>query len=366
MTDDTQLPELTRRQEEILALIIRSYTNKPEPVSSKFLKESYSLGYSAATIRNEMMVLDELGLINAPHTSAGRVPSAVGYRYFVKRLLESNALLPSEQAYIAERFQSLPLAMEHWLKGAARQLTRTVQIASLVTPPVAAISRFKHLELIAIQGRLCLMVLVLQGGSVHQQMINLAEPVSQETLSETASQINRIGGNLTAGDLRVRSVQLAVLPRDLSELAAEMMERADTNRVRTVYRDGLSEVVGSFPVHEGDQQVLRVFEENAILNMIISEFVEPLESSEVKVVIAGEGRWEELSHLTMILSRYGIPDHASGALGVLGPTNLDYARAISTVRYIADLLTSMLEDLYQIDEMDDKPPLPPETPPNTP
>lgn len=347
MIDNPPMQELTRRQEEILSLVIRSYNRKPEPVSSKYLKEAYDLNYSSATIRNELVVLDELGLIKAPHTSAGRIPTESGYRYFVKRLLNSNVLLPSEQAHIAERFQSLPMAMEQWLRGAARQLTQTVHIASLVTPPVAETSRFKHVELISIQGRLCLMVLVLQGGSVHQQMLNLANPISQEVLSEIASRINKSCANLDANETKRKGIQLGALEREIYELMANLMERADNNRVRVIYQDGLSEVVGSFSAGEGVQQAVRVFEEKAVLNMMLNDFVEPLESTDIQVVIAGEGRWEELSHLTMVLSRYGIPGQASGALGVLGPTNLDYARAISAVRYIAELMTAMLEDMYK-------------------
>jgi heat-inducible transcriptional repressor len=146
MEDTPAFPELTRRQEEILSLIVRSYTNKPEPVSSKYLKETHALNYSAATIRNEMAALDEMGYITAPHTSAGRVPTERGYRYFVKRLLDTNALTTAERTYIAERFQNLPLAIEQWLRDAAKQLARTVQIASIVTPPVAETTRFKHVE----------------------------------------------------------------------------------------------------------------------------------------------------------------------------------------------------------------------------
>ncbi len=348
------------RQEEILSLIIETYTHRPEPVSSQYLRDTHNLSYSAATIRNEMVVLDDLGYIDAPHTSSGRVPTEQGYRYFVKRVLDDNTLLPGERAYIAERFQNLPVAMEQWLRGAARQLSRTVQIASLVTPPVAETNRFKHIELISIQGRLCLMVLVLQGGSVHQQMLNLADSVVQSTLTEAAARINKVCVELDANDVRRKGIQMGALERDVCELASDLMTRADQNRVRFVYRDGLSDVVGTFNANEGAQQVLRVFEENTVLDMILAEFVEPLNANDVQVVIAGEGRWEELSHLTMVLSRYGIPGHASGALGVLGPTHIDYPRAISAVRYVAQLMTEMLEDLYNeppasIPEPDDTP-----------
>ncbi|MEO8607827.1 MAG: heat-inducible transcriptional repressor HrcA [Chloroflexota bacterium] len=345
--DDAQLPELTKRQEDILSLIIRSFTQTPEPVSSKFLVENSSLNVSSATIRNEMAALEELGYIAAPHTSAGRVPTENGYRYFVKRLISVVDLSSTERTRIAEKFQGSPLATENWMRLAATILARTANSAALVTPPIAETSRFKHLELIAIQGRLVLMVLVLHGGAVHQQMLNLHEAVPQPQLSDVASRINALCEGLNSNELRMKGVQLQLLEREVIDLAAELMERADTNQVRLIYRDGLSEIISTFQNNEGAQQAVRVFEERAFLNMILDEILTPNHNS-VQVLIGGEGRWEELRHLSMVLSRYGIPGQVSGTVGVLGPTHINYGRAISTVRYVASLMTDALTTMYEI------------------
>ena len=348
-SDAAQLPELTKRQEEILSLIIRAYTQTPEPVSSKLLVENYNLSVSSATIRNEMAALEELGYIAAPHTSAGRVPTENGYRYFVKRLINVSDLSNGEQTRIAEKFQGSPLATEQWMRLAATILARTANTAALVTPPIAETSRFKHLELIAIQGRLVLMVLVLHGGAVHQQMLNLHEAVPQAQLSDVASRINTLCDGLNASELRLKGVQLQLLEREVLDLAADLMERADSNQVRLIYRDGLSEIINTFQNNEGAQQAVRVFEERAFLNMILNEMLTPLHNS-VQVLIGGEGRWEELKHLSMVLSRYGIPGQMSGAVGVLGPMHINYGRAISTVRYVAGLMTEALVNLYDAPE----------------
>lgn len=345
-TDAEHLPELTRRQEQILSLIVRSYTQKPEPVSSKFLVETSDLTYSSATIRNEMAVLEELGYIAAPHTSAGRVPTENGYRYFVRQLLYENDLTSAEQKNITEKLQLLPMATEPWMRFAATALARTSQTASLVTSPQPQTGRFKHLELISIQGRLVLLVLVLQGGTVHQRMLTLDEPVPQPTLTETANHLNRLCEDLTANEVLIKAVQLSGLAREVAELAAELLERANTSQVRVVYRDGLSDVINTFSGSEGAQQAVRVFEERAFLNMVLDEFLGPM-SDDVQVVIAGDGKWDELSQLSMVLSRYGVPGKLSGAVGVLGPTHINYGRAISTVRYISTLMTNMLIDLYK-------------------
>ncbi len=362
--DDPQLPELTHRQEEILSLIVRAYTQSPEPISSKYLVETAHMGFSSATIRNEMAVLEELGYIVAPHTSAGRVPTENGYRYFVKHLLNVGDLSAVEQTHIAEKFQTAPLVTEQFMRHAATVLARTVNSAALITPPVAETSKFKHLELIAIQGRLVLMVLVVYGGAVHQQMLTLEESISQEQLSTIASRINALCENLNASEVRMKAVHLSLVERDVAELCADMIERADTSQVRSIYREGLSEIINSFQSTEGTQQAIRVFEERAVLNMILGEMLTPI-INHVQVVIGGEGRWEELKHLSFVLSRYGVAGQFSGAVGVLGPTHLNYSRAVGAVRYVSGLMTSSLAGLYEGSNPPDKESdLPKNTPPS--
>lgn len=349
--DASHLPELTRRQEEILSLIIRAYTQKPEPVSSKFLVESYDLTFSSATIRNEMAVLEDLGYISAPHTSAGRVPTENGYRYFVSRLMPESDLTTAEQSHIAQRFQALPMGTDTWMRYAATTLSRMAQTASLVTQPSAETNRFKHLELVCIQGRLVLMVLVMQGGTVHQRMLTLAEPVPQPTLSAAAAHINSLCENSSAAEMRMKAVPLPVLEREITELAAEVISGQGEMVNRIVYREGLSEVINAFPETIGAQQAVRVFEERAFLDLILGEFLAPA-GDDVRVVIAGEGRRDELSQVSMVLGRYGVPGQLSGALGILGPTHLNYGRAIGTVRYVSSIMTNMIVKLFNDGEPD--------------
>lgn len=357
MSEET-LPELTPRQEQILTLIVKSYSSNPEPVGSKHLVETYNLNFSAATIRNEMAVLDELGYISAPHKSAGRVPTTRGYRYFVQRLIDGGELSGYEQKTIEQKLQSLPLATEQWMRLAATVLARTAQTASIVTPPIAETSLFKHVELISIRGRLVLMVLVLHSGQVHQRMLNLADPVPQEKLTEVAGRVNQLCLDLYANQIRMKSVQLPLLEREITELAADVMDRADNNQVRVVYREGLGDLIGTFSDGQGAQQAVRLFEERAFLSMVLDDLLYPVtptaEDDDVKVVVAGDGHWNELDRLSMVLGRYGVPGQMSGAVGVLGPTHINYGRAISTVRYVSSLMTNMLVDLY--DDEADAPP----------
>jgi heat-inducible transcriptional repressor len=243
------------------------------------------------------------------------------------------------------------------MRQAATVLARTSNSASLVTQPVVETSRFKHLELISIQGRLALMVLVLHGGAVHQRMLTLADSVSQSVLSESADHINLICNNLNANQIRTRSRQFNELEREIIEIAADLIDRSASSLTRTVYREGLSEIINAFPDSEGAQQAVRLFEERAFLDVILNDILQPFfeDERDIQVIIAGNGR-EELNQLSLVLSRYGVPGKMNGTLGIIGPMNLNYGRAISAVRKVSGLMTGMLVDLYdEYDQGRDRP-----------
>lgn len=345
MPEPSDLPALSERQEQILALIVQEYIRNPQPVGSKSLVEDFGLGVSSATVRNEMGVLEQHGLIYAPHTSAGRMPTKKGYRYFVHRLLRDVRLSTVERRRIAVAFEKAPTDLEEWMHTAVIALSRTAQTAALVTLPRASESHFKHLELIATHGRLVLMVLVLRGGNVHQQILTLAEPVPQDVLSRTAQVINLSCNALTAEQVRVKTrADSDPLTHEVGELVADAMAQANQQTARDVYRYGLSEMLPGFSDDEA-QQALHVLEERGVLDKLLAEALSP-DQPDVRVVVAGEGRWEELSHLSMVLGRYGTLE-SRGTLGVLGSTRMRYGRAISAVRYVANLMSGLLDDVFR-------------------
>ncbi len=202
------MQELNERQKTLLLLIIRDYIESAQPVGSKRLAEHYHLRLSTATIRNEMGALTEMGYLRQPHTSAGRVPTEEGYRYFVSQMMMNQAeLSPSIQATISHQFfQSRP-GVDHWMTLAASILAYQSQAVSVVTAPHTEKARYKHVELISTQGRQILMVLVMAGGEVSQQILTLAEPVSQERLSQTAARLNGLLAGLAVDAIAALSTR---------------------------------------------------------------------------------------------------------------------------------------------------------------
>lgn len=339
---------LTERQRLILALVIRDYIETAQPVGSSHLVSKYTLDMSSATVRNEMVALTEKGYLRQPHTSAGRVPSEEGYRYFVRQLMGQTDLPSTTKHTIAHQFLQAGQDVDSLMRLAASVLAHQSQAASLVTAPHVEQARFKHLELIGTYGRQVLMVLVLSGGDVRQQMLALAEPVSQDRLSAVATMINNQCQGLDADRIASLPGQMDALEQDVLRLIAEDMHRSGNILSGEVYRDGLTHVLAEpeFAEVEVARKALRILEERSFLEDLLSRTVLTTNVGGVQVLIGGENNWEELRDCSMVLARYGAPGLATGALGVLGPIRMAYGRTISTVRFVAGLLSDLVVDLH--------------------
>jgi len=338
---------LTERQEMLLALIIHDYVENAIPVGSKRLTDDYALRVSSATIRNEMSALTSVGLLRQPHTSAGRIPTENGYRYFVRKLLSDTELPNQEKRLIRHQFHQAPAEMDEWVRLAASILAQQSNVASLVTTPRTEQTVLKHLELISTRGRQVLLILVLQGGNVRQHLLTLTEDLSQQQLSQVANQITAAYHGQDAGGLRNRDHTLDLFPQEIIDIVIDIMERADAVSAGLVHHDGFTNMLlqPEFAHSEAAQKALRLLEQHNFLEELLSSALN-LQVGGVEVVIGGEGSWTELKDCSMVLARYGAPGYATGALGVLGPTRMAYGRTISTVRYVAGLLSDLVIDAF--------------------
>ncbi len=339
---------LSERQKLILALVIRDYIDTAQPVGSASLVQKYNLDISSATVRNEMVALTEKGYLRQPYTSAGRVPTEDGYRYFVRQLMGHTELPMTTRDTIAHQFYQAGQDVDRWMRLAASVLAHQSQAASLVTAPHPEQARFKHIELISTYGRQVLMVLVLSGGDVRQQMLALAEPVNQDQLSTTANEINESCQGLQADQISSMSGRLDALGQDILKLIVDDMHRSGEMLGGEVYRDGLTHVLAEpeFAEMEVARRAMRILEERPLLEDLLSRTVLTANVGGVQVLIGGEGDWEELRECSMVLARYGVPGLATGALGVMGPIRMAYGRTISTVRFVAGLLSDLVVDLH--------------------
>lgn len=340
------MSNLTERQRFLLNLIVREYTETAQPVSSARLVEHYRLDMSTATVRNEMAVLTEMGYLRQPHTSAGRIPTEDGYRYFVTHVVYQADLPEPARHTISHQFHQARQDVDQWMPLAASILAHQSRAASLVTAPHAERARYKHLELISTQGRQVLMVLVLTGGEVNQQLLTLAEPVSQERLSAAANALNLVCTTRTTEEIAAIPDRADALEKDILTLVLADMNRGEQRVSGDIYLDGLTNVLSEPEFLESDEarRAIRLFEERSLLQSLLSRVMPDASVGGVQVLIGGEGGWEELKQCSVVLARYGIPGHATGMLGVFGPMRMAYSRTIPTVRFMADLLSGLVSE----------------------
>lgn len=342
------MEQLTCRQEDILSVVVREYIATAVPVGSNTIVHRYGLDVSPATVRNELAFLEREGYLTQMHTSGGRKPTDKGYRYFVHRLMRESELPPSEQRMISHQFHQARLDLDQWIKLAAAVLAQTASSASLVTAPRAPQARFKHCEIISLSEVTALLILVFQDGSIRQQMILLPAPTTQEDLGQAANHQNALLSSANVSEIRtgpVANAALSALERNILDRIIEALEQLDRRSEREIVRDGLLQVLRQPEFVEVDKfrQVVEVLERRSLLEAIVAEV---LWANGVQVIIGGEGRWGEMEDYSLVLSPYGVRGEANGVVGVLGPTRMPYDRAISAVRYVARLMSNLVEHMY--------------------
>lgn len=335
---------ITERQQRLLNIVIQEYVQTAQPVASSTIAQSNELGVSPATIRNDLAALEREGLLTHPHTSAGRVPTDAGYRYFVQNLLRAGELSSVERHDIRSQFSLARQELDQWLRMSTGVLARTSQNAALATAPRATQCRYKHLELLAIQGAKVLLVLVLQEGTVKQQLIDLDQPMEQSELSQISNELNDHLDKADVSTIAAKYDLLSPFARQVARLVVEIMERVDHQFSGQIYHEGLAQILDApeFIGTENVRRIVRVFEQRSLLAQMLDEFAD---ASDVQVVIGGEGRYAELHNFSLVIGRYGTSDRATGLLGVIGPVRMPYGRTIGAVRYVATLMSEMVEEI---------------------
>lgn len=343
------MDELTDRQKILLTLITHEHINSAIPVGSKMLVDRYNIGLSPATVRNEMSVLTDLGYLRQPHTSAGRVPTEKGYRFFVGRLVNEREIPLSTKRMITHQFYQMRNEVEQWVKLAGSILADQSKAASLITAPHPTLARLKHVEFISTRGRQVLMVLILVGGEIRQSLKVLSEVVSQETLSLLANQIIEKYQGMDSEKIKINNDFNTELEMDLISWVINEIERADSLVSGELFLDGITNVMSEpeFNDTEEARKTLRVLEERSMLQDVIARSIQNGDEGSVQVLIGGEGSWEDLKHCSIVMSKYGVPGVAFGTVGVLGPVRMPYDQTISAVRFMSGILSELVsETLY--------------------
>jgi heat-inducible transcriptional repressor len=334
---------LTERRSALLNLIVEEYVNTALPVGSKYIVSKHHMPVSSATVRLEMGRLEEEGFIMQPHTSAGRVPSDKGYRYYVESLMAEEAIPWQERETIRHQFHQAERAMEQWFQLAAAVLAHSVSNFAVVTSPRSKETRLRHLQLVPLQEMSALCVVVLNEARIRQQVIAFREPIDQQTLTMAANRVNERYAGLS-------QLEIERLPEPDSELESlivrvvkELMEQ-EAVALGEVFRDGVREVLSQpeFARSERMLDIIDILEQRTLSNAIP---IRQLGNDGISVVIGTENSHESLQECSVVVARYGVEGGPTGVVAVLGPTRMRYSRTIPTVRYLAALLGDLTSQI---------------------
>jgi heat-inducible transcriptional repressor len=342
---------LDLRSQAILRAVIEEYVTSASPVGSHALVERYRLGVSSATVRSVLAELELAGLLTHPHTSAGRVPTEQGYRYYVESIVDSVPLPPVEQLMIRHQFGQVEFASEHWFRLAATTLASVTRAAGLATPAKPSAAHLRRLDLVSISDRLASLILVLREGSLKQVLVNLDHPTDQDELSAVANRLNDLLFGYTAQEA-ARAIGMLnpddpalELPRRVGERVVRALQEFDGAAIEELFSDGLLNVMAA-PEFAHSEKLRRVFsalENRAYLAELIAGVAG---SGGVRIWIGSENPAEEMADVSLVLAPYGNPKRAVGVVGVLGPTRMAYPQAIGTVRFVSGLMNELIDHLY--------------------
>ncbi|MGB3414017.1 MAG: heat-inducible transcriptional repressor HrcA [Microbacteriaceae bacterium] len=329
----------------VLRAIVQSYVSSKEPVASKSLVDAEQFRVSAATIRNEMAMLEEEELIVAPHTSSGRVPTDKGYRLFVDHIDELRPLSNAQKRAI-ETFLDQSVDLDDVLNRSVRLLSNLTNQVAMVQYPSLGISRVRHIELIQFDSQHVLIVLITDSGRVEQRTLKLGKPVDTELLTTLRQRINEktIGQQLSEAIELLRDV-VSEFPSADAELASiivsSLIEQINANRREKLVVSGAANLAKSESDFSGSiGPILEAVEEQAMLLHLFSKLDYDIDG--VTIRIGSENVNVDLAETSVVAGSYGLAGGQNAYLGVLGPTRMDYPGNFVAVQAVARYLSKLL------------------------
>ena len=341
---------LSERQQKILAAVVEQYIATGEPVGSKLICDKLDVSVSSATVRNEMAQLSSDGYLDQPHTSAGRIPTQKGYRYYVDNLLQPSELDVTDRKKIEGSLDSRTADPSQILSEVGEALVNFSNCAALSTTPADESAVIKTIEMVGVSRTTALIVLLTSTGIIKSKPCRCETPVTQE-LKECFDSIVKehfIGKHL--GDVGTVMIQTlaASLGADalsMSPLLITVADLAQSAGTAEVMLEGQSNLLGYSDYGDEAPQLLNFLSNGEPLGSLVNETGD----DDVEIFIGSENKFRELKDSTMIISKYKIGDSPGGAIGIIGPTRLNYSKLIPSIRYLADMVSKMLSDVLKED-----------------
>lgn len=343
--------EMDARKKKVLLAIIHDYISTAEPVGSRTVSRNYDLGVSPATIRNEMADLEESGFIEQPHTSAGRVPSDLGYRYYVDYLMPRKALTMKQEEMIWRNYQDKQLEIHEIINCTSQLLASLTDYAAMIiAPAVTLVATVKHIQLVLMNPTRVMIIIVLDTGILQHHLVELTEVIRQSDLEQISMVLNNKLAGLNFDDIRVTVIKEIRLElsryKFFLDLVLEMIQNTlTTSTPSKIHLGGVYNILNQPEFHniERVKALLTLLEQKELLYEMLADRGD----EDLSVCIGVENIQEQMKDCTMVTATYYTGDKMVGAIGVLGPTRMEYAKVITIVEYLAKILNQTLEKIQR-------------------
>ena len=340
---------LSSRAKTVLNVIVSDYIREATPIASETIARRKEVKVSPATIRNDVVELEQAGFIMRPHASAGSIPLDKGYRLYVETVPDAKIeYIPDHvRGFIHREMIEVERDIEDWSRVAAAVLARLVDNMAIATFPKAKESRVKHLELVRVQDVLALLIVVFEQTSVRRQLIRFPKPVTVAGLQESSNRLKQKLVGLTRMEIKAQQMSVDTLEDDLVSSAIVMLENEDRSAHRDYYLDGLRNLLAQpeFSDKESVRRFVKTVEDGTLARAVLDEAPE---AGLIKVVIGQENRGDLLWPFSVVIGQYGVPGEATGAVGAVGPIRMEYTRTIAGVGLMAEVMSEMVENVREM------------------
>ena len=338
---------MDERKKQVLHAIIQDYITSAEPVGSRAVAKKYNLGVSPATIRNEMSDLEEQGYIEQPHTSAGRVPSDKGYRYYVDNLMPKQMLTPTEMQAVRQALVIQMTEIDDFMRNCCNLIANLTNYATIVSTPQAGQGKLQKLQLVPVNDHQVLVVLTSSSGLVRHKMINMQQPLTADLLQrvELLAQAHLIGTELDKLNYQSIRELLSKIEQHqrLLDEAGDLLQRVLFPQMQhKVYTGGALNMLSQPEFQDLDQlkNVFALLEEEGKVKELLYHGGE--QSGEVTISIGAELPQEQMQNCSLLVAQYYINGEEAGNIGILGPTRMSYQKTASLLEFIAKEISNNL------------------------
>ncbi|MDP9442417.1 MAG: heat-inducible transcriptional repressor HrcA [Actinomycetota bacterium] len=331
---------LDERKAEILRAVVEEYIDTAQPVGSSRLVQTGSLRVSPATVRNELSVLEREGYLIQPHTSAGRVPTEKGYRFFVDQLTPKGTLQPAQRQAVLDFFNRTHGELEQMLHATSRLLSGLTDYAAVVIGPPHEAATVRAVQLVGLAPRVVLLVAVLSNGVVEKRSIELPADAEEPTLAAASA---RLAAHLIGRPLGVAEPLPSCGQPDLDrivETALDSMRHGHDDEPDHVFVGGASRMVAAFDAVDTVGQVLSILEQQYVVVTLLKDVLD----RGLSVAIGSEVGHESLAECSVVVAPYEVEGEAAGTIGVVGPTRMKYPQALAAVALVSQRLGRRLSE----------------------